>query len=86
MGWGTRYCSWTDAATCIRYLLFESTVHHIIARAGAAARQPSIMHMTLARVLRVQQLTPEQRQSIQEACSLWTDKLRGQVFRPEVLT
>lgn len=53
---------------------------------GAAARQPSIMHMTLARVLRVQQLTPEQRQSIQEACSLWTDKLRGQVFRPEVLT
>lgn len=86
MGWGTRYCSWTDAAIYIRYLLFESTVHHIIACAGAAARQPSIMHMTLARVLRVQQLTPEQRQSIQEACSLWTDKLRGQVFRPEVLT
>eukprot|EP00891_Asterochloris_glomerata_P003254 jgi/Astpho2/3254/e_gw1.00052.79.1_t len=54
--------------------------------AAVSGPPPSIMHMTLARVLRVQQLTPEQRQSIQEACSLWTDKLRGQVFRPEVLT
>jgi len=53
--------------------------------AGASSKQSSIMHMTLGRVLKPRQLTDAERQVMQQRCSHWSSKLKGTVFKPEVL-
>lgn len=53
--------------------------------AGASSKQSSIMHMTLGRVLRPQQLTDAERQAVQQQCTHWTSKLKGHAFTPDVL-
>lgn len=52
---------------------------------GASSKQSSIMHMTLGRLLKPRQLTEQERQAIQQRCSHWSSKLKGTVFKPEVL-
>lgn len=51
----------------------------------ASSKQSSIMHMTLGRVLQPRQLSDDERQSVQQQCNLWSSKLRGQAFRPDIL-
>lgn len=52
---------------------------------GASSKQSSIMHMTLGRVLKARQLTDAEREAMQQRCSLWSSRLKGTVFKPEVL-
>ncbi len=52
---------------------------------GASSKQSSIMHMTLGWVLKPHQLTDADREVMQQRCSHWSSKLKGTVFKPEVL-
>ncbi|KAK9812703.1 hypothetical protein WJX72_002341 [[Myrmecia] bisecta] len=56
-----------------------------IAFTGGAARQSSIMHITLGRVLAPKQLTADDIAAVQAKCDTWTAKLRGTAFTPDAL-
>jgi len=56
---------------------------------GAVEKQPSILHITLCRMLRCgasgEQMTAEQRERVVQACAEWTSILRGRSFTPSSL-
>ena len=53
--------------------------------AGAAAKQSTILHITLGRVLEPRHLTRKEVAAVQQACQRWTEQLRGQPFTPASL-
>ena len=53
--------------------------------AGAAAKQSTILHVTLGRVLEPRQLTRKEVTAVQQACQRWTEQLRGMQLCPACL-
>ena len=52
---------------------------------GAADKQPSILHVTLARLLSPDQMKREEIDRVTQACKRWTEHLRGKRFSPDAL-
>ena len=53
---------------------------------GAAARQSSIMHVTLGRILTAEALPEPVAASISEAAAKWSAQVKGMRWKPDALT
>jgi hypothetical protein len=80
-----------DSGTLLLCLLDTSDRIHGIRKAfrdsfpGAPAKQSTIYHMSLGRIVTPKQICREQRQHIQSLCSTWSERLRGRTCALEEL-